>query len=374
MNVKQFANSVICAAFQRFKWLRWVGAHFASWFFPSFLRIPLPNIIRFEPRPRKREFLWLYLIPFLVVFVVQGVLAFFEGRFWPDSDPLTKNFLEDAENLLDYILIVEAYVISGYLFLILSRDSENAIREKSHEIGVSIELKPEFKSGWLACVAVLVAGMLGISGYAKELSEYSFHYWFMESHSPVTFGFSGYYYLYINAFLLTFVCWVGFSHFGLFLSAGRIAKAIRNVDLSSLSTNQRDKIEDSNWIKRWLAPMSWQLVASKVFVLSIVLNLITWKTNEPKAGAMFDLGVIFVALMGMWIFAIPRYFIQYQFFYVWKKMGLDEYKDLRLPWIAGIGAVIDFALISLAVNVLITDRGSSVKLMEKWKDLFSIFG
>ena len=85
--------------------------------FPEFLRIPIPNIILRIKLSIKNILLSYFFILFFV-FVVQAGWALINNRLFPDSDPNTKNFLEDWPNLLNYLVIVEGYVISGIYFLV----------------------------------------------------------------------------------------------------------------------------------------------------------------------------------------------------------------------------------------------------------------
>ena len=108
-------------------------------------------------------------------------------------------------------------------------------------------------------------------------------------------------------------------------------------------------------MKEELAPFAWRTLTSKVFVLILAVNMLTWKLNEANVGIMYELSVIVIAIFGIWIFALPRYFIQLQIFRIWQKIKVNEYKDLRMPYIVGLSALIDLVLISILIKALLGD-------------------
>lgn len=296
-----------------------------------------------------------YLLLFILLFGVQAFLAYQNEQFFMDLDQQTKNFCEDWVDILNYTVIGEAYIILGFVFLFNVYNIEQKLL--STQILTEKSKPPKFKtnlSSMISAFLIIIISIFVVVGYMGEAKTYSSHYWFMAEGPPgeVKYSVAGYYYFLISLLLMMMVLWVAFAHFGLFKISTRIAKRLKN-DLAS-GNLEFWRAEDG--IKSKLAPLSWLIVISKSFVLVIALNLLLWKFNEPNRAVMYDLSVLVVAVFGIWVFSLPRYYIQYYYFKINKRLGIEAYKDLRIPWVLGISSAIDIILVSLIIKTLISEE------------------
>jgi len=368
MNARQFINSTLCAAADKVPILKSTLFLFPRFFFPEFLKGARVNEI-------KNPFILgitIYLIVFFFVFVVQGFLsgthdAFFlspniQGSCFSEEIECLRYFLGDYANIVNYTIIVEAYCISGSFFLIYANNIERLLITKGLSDHIDCrEQKSSFIGGAFSVFFVLFFSLAGAAGYAIEIESYPPH-WYMNSPSGPT-SYSGYYYIFINFVLLLFVAFVGVAHFGLFKTASTLSKGLRSIRESGNLEAMEQWVNDDK-VKLWFSPFATQVLISKVFILSLILNLVSWKMWEPNIGEMHTISVIVMVVTGMWIVTLPRYYIQYQLFEIRKACGVFEYKDIRTPWILGGSALVDILLAAIVVNYLLNEN-SIFELFDK---------
>ncbi|MCH8034850.1 MAG: hypothetical protein IH950_13975 [Bacteroidetes bacterium] len=353
MNSKQFVSSVICYFFEKYTILKKVFGGLSNFLYPNFERLPIFKI--FKSSLKNHSTLGIFLFLFLFLFVIQGYWSFLNDRFFPDNLSNTKNFLEDWVDLLNYSIICEAYVILGIIFLTQKYSIYDSLKESGF-LSKTFETIPYKSNGFVGISLVLFVATFSSIGYTFEVNTYSDFYWFMSTPPPnVTFGPNGYYYLFMNQLLLLFIIFVGLNHLGLFHISSVIVKEIEG-DVNKISESEaREKWTNENLLKSRMQPFSQLILVSKAFVLVITINLLLWKYNQPDIKQMYELSVLVTAIFGIWIFALPRYYIQYRIFKVWSKLGKHEYKDLRMPWIIGFSAVIDVILLTILIKTLLGD-------------------
>lgn len=358
MNARQFINTACCVLVnksQRFKNTLFI---FPKYFFPEFLKgAKLQDI----DNPFQLAFA-IYCIVFTLVFVIQGYMAHSHQVFFlPDgfqesclssNQECLKYFLGDYANLLNYTIIVEAYCISGCFFLIYSNKIDQLIAQNDHDNHLNYQpLEQSLLGGSLSLLFVLVFVLLGSAGYAQEIRQYPLHWYMNTGLGPVEF--SGYYYLFVNFLLLQFVAFVGIAHLGMFKTAGAISKCLESL-YKSKDTEKLKVWVDEDFVKKLFSPFATQVLISKIFVLSIILNMMSWKMWEPNVGIMNTIAIVVMVIAGMWIVTMPRYYIQYYLFKLRIKQGVLEYKDIRTPWILGGSAFVDIILVAIVTNLLLT--------------------
>ncbi len=344
MNARQFLNSSICKGAERWPIIRNTFYQFPRYLFPEFMKGVLRerninNLFRFC--------ILIYIIVFIPVFLIQAALAYKNGMFFPVTNGV-KEFLEDYVNLVNYVILVEAYCISGCIFLYYCNNIDDLL--KRTELTNHLELKPPDSSNigsYLAILFVVLAALFGSAGYALEVQNHP-NCWYVVDHTLL--GISGYYYLYLNCLLLLFVSFIGVAHFSLFKTASSISRELRKI-YNAKDTELLRPWGDEHNVRKWLAPFSTQILVSKLFVLSCILNLVSWKFGVP-IGKMHAISVVVMIVIGMWIVTLPRYFVQYHIFRIRGKLEIMEYKDIRMPWIIGGSALIDMVLIAIIGKVL----------------------
>ena len=349
MNVRQFINSGFCAFAEQFPVTRRMLS-----LLPRFLSPDVLRVVRFHRRYSALKLIgFVYILICVVVFGVQAGLSLANGTFWVDENPSTKNFLEDRSNLFHYLIVVEAYCIAGMLFLRAQYNHREAFARSGLDDHLMLPDDKDHNLLWdaLPIILILLSSLALSAGYAVDVQNYTTKYWYMQPDSD-SFGFAGYYYLFVNFGLMAFIVTVGFSHLGLFKLAGKIAHALRKIYRSD------DQVAISHWAnasrpRKWLAPLSEQILFSKLFALSLLLNIVSWKTGQRDLGLMYTLAVLILSAGALWIVTIPRYFIQYQIFKIREKAGGHEYLDLRMPWIIGWSAMVDLILVVILGKVLL---------------------
>ena len=320
--------------------------------FPRFMRLSV-QIFRDNELSIKGIVLG-YLFIFFVLFVMQGAGAAISGMFMPDNSDSTKTFLEDLPNAINFAFLCEAYCITGFYFLLQTYTIRNRLRENGFEITNEDPLTIT-RRGYLAALAILILALVGSAGYAREIHTYKYFYWFMQAGPPsVTLGLWGYYYLFVNMLLLLFIIWVGFAHFGLFHVGRDISRHLENIaktkDEASIQEWAQDELP-----KIRLEAFSKYIVTSKLLVFWIMLNMLTWKRNEPNIGLMYELSVVITAIFGIWIFSLPRYSVQRHLFKIRQIAGKSSYPEVRGPWILGLSSLLDIVLFSFVANYLLGD-------------------
>lgn len=368
MNSKQFVSSSAsylwdrCTEFKEKLWKGNTSMFFRLWLirWPLWVIMSIPRFVSYYTYPafekyaltkflkRKHSVKGLiiaYLIIFFLLFVVQAVFAYFNDQLFIDQSDSTKNFFEDWVDILNYTLVCEAYIILGGTFLMNMYKLEGRlINTEILTENIDNNKRRTNISSIVSIVLIVMISILIVLGYKDEILKSDSIYWFMESSGDeVSYGYAGYYYLVMSVLLMMIVLWVAFAHFGLFKVSTKISQRLKR----DLTSGEYSFWKDENSVKNKLAPFSWLIVNSKAFVLVIAINLMLWKFNEPNRDLMYNLSVLVVAIFGIWVFSLPRYYIQYYYFKIRKKLNFEEYKDLRIPWVLGVSSVIDIVLISI---------------------------
>ncbi len=371
MNAKQCFNTAFLEIVDR------VGQKLprASRFFRSFFRVLFPEVLRpsihqfWGWKPAPIPMVASYIFIFFFLFIVHAVWSHYNDVLLPDDNMSTRNFLEDYENLINYLIICEAYSIIGLEFIkrgLLVRkeltsnglpfiDTESPSKPIGAYVGVGI---------------CLLCSLLGISGYAKmEIEDYSVRYWFMEQGPPeVQLSGLGFYYLLVNFCLLFLVCCVGVSHFSLLTLSSEISSILKD---KCRANKILPIIMDKEKSRKMFGPISRLLLLSKLFVFTLMINMLLWKMNEPNIGPMFGLAVVLIAAFGIWIFSLPRYAIQRHVFRIRSENGDCDYPELRGPWTLGLSSLIDFVLFTFIINYLLGDAvgklmgDATIQILEK---------
>lgn len=355
MNGKQCFNTAVLEVFDRLSRtaprVAGIGPAAVEVLFPRFMRLPLGSFWRNQISGRGA--LYGYLFVFLVLFLIQAIWAAANGRFFPDGDTTTTMFMEDIENITNYLIICEAYCIIGYLFLVQTYSIRSRLRGDG--LPIADETTGSMpRRGIFAAPVVFIVALCGAAGYALEVHASSSRYWFMESGPPsITLGMAGYYYLFTNLLLLLLVTWVGFAHFGLFHVARDILRHLKDVVTSGNAKDLEDWTDDEI-PKRRLAAFAKYVLTSKLMVFCLMLNMLTWRLGS-NAGVMYRLTVVIIMVFGVWVFSLPRYAVQRHLFQMRALVGKSTYHDVRGPWALGISSLLDVLLFSFIMNYLFGD-------------------
>lgn len=356
MNPKQFINNGICYFIDSIKGLKLVLKIVGLLMYPDYPI--LPKIKIFKGKNLFNEIIKLYFFIFFLLFIIPFVWSYYNGQLLLDNNPASTNLLEDKANLLNYIFICELYVIIGFYILTGNKNLKQSLVKSGLSNIVNIEnLDKKTKSslGYFGVLLLFTATFIFSAGYAYDITNVTnTHYWFMESINPsVQYTRLGYYYFLINFVLLFFVLAVALSYFGFINKIGFISSQIKNDITNKQIEYLKDKWGDDNKLKRFLAPITKQMLLLQIMVAVITLNIVLWNINKQGIGFNYDVTIFILIVFGIWLFTLPRYYINYQIFTIWKKIGKHEYKNLSLPWLMGLSSIIDIILFTLLLNKLI---------------------
>ena len=295
---------------------------------------------------------------------MQSIFAYNYDVFFPISDNGVTEFLEDRWNLINYIVIVELYCFCGVGYIL----SFMSIDEGFQEVGINRFLGEPLPSAtqvfgdktlgiWGFGLTLLIPLIAG-PRYALEVQEISAgKFWFNGmAQGNTSYGFSGYYYLYLNFILLCFVVLVAVMHIGLFRWSQILSSSLRKV-YEGTNVHENTAWSDDHKINQAFAPFSETVIWSKGFIICLVANIYTWELSKVTTYGGSELGLIdwsvfLLALIGMWLVSFPRYIIEYRIFHIKKKLGIQEYKDIRMPWVLGWSAFIDGILLIFLLKIL----------------------
>ena len=330
----------------------------------------LPNFRWFNNKKKiVNEIFFLYFFLLIILFIVPGIWSLANQRFFPDNNPGTINFLEDTENLWNYLLVCQLYVIIGYFFIKNSLNLEESLKKNGFSNIVDISgINKEHKSqkGYIGFLLLILLTLYFSAGYAYDITyKSSVTYWFMEvDNENLKYTRLGFYYFFINYLLLLFVLSVGFAYIGFTNKIGVISMKIKSLCKTSSIDELKNRWNDESELKTYLAPISVLVFLAQLFVVILALNLVLWNINSQGIGTNYSASVFALILFGVWLFTLPRYYINYQIFMIWQKIGKHEYKNLNLPWLIGASSLIDIILFSVLLKNLIS---------ESWGDLFKNF-
>jgi hypothetical protein len=257
---------------------------------------------------------------------------------------------------------VEAFIIVGSIFMFYLSKLEDDL-SNSGLMGVLLfnQNNQLIESSGIGTILVLLGAIFFTIFYILETKTYASFYWFMQTGpGNVTFGLSGIYYIIMGFILYLFISLIAYSHSALFQISGKISAKLMRISENRDIEQLRDCFENEHLLKEQLAPLSRVYMVSRLFFLVITLNLITWKFNEPNVGFAYRFAVFFLFIIGLMFFSMPRYYIQFHIFSIWKRLDKHTYIDLRMPWYAGITTILDILILAILVQFLLPDFISSI--------------
>jgi hypothetical protein len=313
--------------------------------------------------------LYIGLFSLLALLGVNAVWSALRGRFLPDAGVTTRNFLEDWPNLINYSLLCPLYVVFGTYFVTHIGGLRNALTRSGllPALGVADELPTRSGKKWALSVGLIVlSSMLSISFYASELPNYRWLFWFqsISAHGDRILTAHGYYYILTNIFLNLLMVAVVATHFEMFAVSWIVGKGIRK-----LMTEKKplpESLTSPDDLLRLFKPFTSLYVASKVLVVVVLVNMYTWKAQEPDFRGMLEFTIVFLALMGAAVVSYPRYHVHYWLYRAREQAKPSEYPETRYPWAVGLADFADLLILGGAMTNLLayvlTKSGVNIKL------------
>ena len=300
--------------------------------------------------------------------VVNFIWAAISGRLFPEGRPEIYNYLEDWPNLLNYSVVGPIYFTFGICFLVHIFDLRKSLEDSglfpALRIGDIQERGTPFKYGLSGLI--LFSSAFTVALYASELPKYGYQFWF-QTLSPggeKILSAHGYYYLIANLLMNLVMVAVIACHFEVFAVAAIIGRKLRDM----LKDKNVDRaLFDKGKLVQLFEPFSSLYLVSKVLVVAVIINLYTWKSQDPNFIGLLDFTVVLAALLGFAAVSYPRYHIQGWIFKLWKEHDIDGYPEIRRSLTIGLASLADVLILGGAMTNLVIyvlkKAGIDIKLM-----------
>ncbi len=318
--------------------------------------IPVSLHRTFSGKSGFRAFITGFLITLIVCFGGSILVSYFNDTLQGD-DPNVVYFLEDSLNIWCYTLICPLYVgFTAWLGVTVFKGWSNVsdYREELEGTDDDKSYKDLFDRFWkwleraldsirpfplillIVSVAIWLSVnyMTGLDGLKND----SVRYWFVSASHD--WGFAGIYYALIN-FLLLFVVLFAFTMFmSMYRIAWKVGDALRRHKDPVARNPQQYSVEV---LRNRLSAFTESYLLAKIIVALLILNIWIWRDSALGLGTEnvgYALG--FMAIIGVLLLSIPRYYIELQ----WHRLNVLEGNDpvaidFQQAYIARIGGLID---------------------------------
>jgi len=278
--------------------------------------------------------------------------------------------------LINYFLICPIYIIFGITFIF----SILKLRKQLYESSIFKKLDFKFNANsfrnaniFYISLSFLIS-IVVISFYGSELNKYNYQFWFQDGPSQIRHAHHIYYLIY-NFIILLIVLTAASYHLELFYIAKKFGDKIRTLIQSKESNSDViSELCDTNKIKKTFFPYVSLYAISKILIFAVLLNLYTWKAQNPNFIGMLDLTIFAYFILGIIIVSYPRHHIQYWIYKTWQINKIDNYPDIRLTKVQGIISLFDVFVLGTAffnlLSYMLIKLGFSNNVVELIKLFF----
>jgi len=293
----------------------------------------------------------------ILLFVVNIILTALSGRLLFDDDPLTRNFLEDWPNLINYLILCPTYILVSIAFI----HNSMGIKQKIYDTNLFKTLEITFnrarqkKLYIFYFILPFILSLLAIAFYGSELEEYKYKFWF-ENGAGRFEKVVNYYYLFYSIVLLLIILTAASFHFEVFAVAKSFGKKIKSYCIKNNKKDIEelpDELFEKESIKKIFSEYTSLYTLSKILVIIVLINMYTWKAQDPDFWGMLDFTIVALSVLGAAIVSYPRYHIQYWIYKVWKEKDRDEYPDIRNSLSTGFANFADVLILGSAMTNLL---------------------
>lgn len=326
----------------------------------------------------KREGKLLLILSYILFIFINSILSIFAGDFFPDNNPNTMNFLEDIPNLINYIIITPIYMLFGITFIYSSLKIRKKLfnSELFKHLGFLYNKRNHFYAIAFYFLFAFLFTPIITAFYGSELNEYGYIFWFQSGETRINNAHSNYYLIY-NFFLLYVVLTAVVFHFEMFWIAKKFGSKLKSLMKTKKQDRNKEILDfllDYDKIRELFSPYISLYSISKIIIISVLLNLYTWRAQQPEFIGMLDVTIIAYTLLGAAIVSYPRYHIQYWLYKAWQLLDKDSYPDIRYSIAQGFASLADVFILGAALinllNYVFIKIGAEISIINLIGDFF----
>ncbi len=301
-----------------------------------------------------------FLITFFFAFIVNLGLSAINGTLIDPSKTILENlfthkdfspsdtiyFLEDWWNIVLYSFICPIYVgLTCWLIVIVVKKSAELTEFKNLELSENIILpkRSNIKPILLGLLILSVAFLL-TSNYINDimsLVDQKKYYWFLTTDHELR-GLGVYYFLLnFSLLIVTLIALTFFmSIYSLVMEIGRTLEKKKNIVGIEFDI-----------LKTKLSAFTEAYIVTKGIIAAYIANIWIWADSPLGKGITdnFEIAVILLAVIGIFIVSIPRYFVELQWYNLKLRSNQSSvdirYEDIRSFTVKNIAHILDWLFI-----------------------------
>jgi hypothetical protein len=370
---------------------RWMGAILTALSPAMPFDVRENNSFSSDPNKFYRRILF-YTVPITIFYcyVLNALLSYKSGTFWPSPDSHRLAFSVDFFNAFLYIFICPGFVSAAVCLVITVGISWKKLNNyTSAAASASIPqrpiLKPETRLALFISISMLITGLY-IAQYISDLADPAKTdrlYWFFDKagSGERILNTAGGYYLVMNAILLFITSMAAFCYISISIELFRLGKyiktsafALKAVEPYSdakhmLKTNER-------LLRASLSDFSYCYVFAKILVFFYAINIWVWQISPAGKVANVHSAIVALILIGMIFLVLPRLYLGSK----WYKLKMEyaglfdsaavseiedekpeeyEYQDVRTKNVQKLAFVLDVLFVVALAFVLYWQYGKT---------------
>ncbi len=309
---------------------------------------------------------WIAITVVVMLLGVNLVWSWARGALWRNTSDSVYSMLEDWPNLLNYGVLGPIYVTLCICFLVHIRGLRASLAANGlfETLGVQASVMGQRPVKWVLAVAAVLVAALGVTArYRVEVPKLGKPFWFeaLGAGGGTDFSPHAIYYYSTNFILMVVVFAMIAAHFEVLVVTGMVGSRLQKLGNQAGSVGAR--LEDDEDTTVMFAPLMTLYVISKYLVLMFLVNMYTWKAQQPDFVGLLDVSVIALAVLGTAVVSYPRYHVQYWLFRLRNRDRSGgaaqpytrSYPDIRPPLIAGAASIADiFILGGATTNIVVS--------------------
>jgi len=292
-----------------FNFYRKIPLKYRKYFENILYNLSLNNEINFSPLIDKEQYKKAFwngaLITFFFCFVVISVWTAIEGTLY-GTDINKIYFINDYANLVNYIILCPLYIGLNSMLICLTLKGWINLKKIPEKFFSRNAKKPILPFSILTVIVLSLSTVFTIN-YIYECqnpSTYQKIYWFIEAinkNGERIFSALGIYYILLTFILFNISILAIMFFLPIFLFSIEIGKSIKKI--------KGNEVININLLKENL---SYFKIVAKGLIVIYMLNLITWKWQNPEGSINFLIMAVLLTFFGIFFVSIPRYYIEFE--------------------------------------------------------------